>query len=393
MNNVLESNGFMGRLQPSATLALTSKAKSLKAQGKDVCSLSAGEPDFDTPENIKKVAIDAIEKGLNKYTPATGIPKLKEVIAEKFTKENGIQTSPANVVVAPGAKFSVFSVIAALCGPGDEVIIVSPYWVSYPSMIEATGATVKVISTKAENNFELSPEELKSTINENTKLLILNSPSNPTGAVYRKETLEKIADIVVETGIMILADEIYEKLVYDSEKPHISIASLSPEVAERTVTVNGLSKAYAMTGWRLGYLTAPEFVVKRISALQSHTTSNPTSFVQYAAIEAIAGPQEEVEKMREQFAKRRDLIYNLLSEISGMECIKPSGAFYVFCDVSKFGISSDEFCQRLLDEKLVAAIPGEPFGIPQHIRLSYACSEAVIKKAASRIAEFCSELT
>jgi aspartate aminotransferase len=393
MNNVLESNGFMGRLQPSATLALTSKAKSLKAQGKDVCSLSAGEPDFDTPENIKKVAIDAIEKGLNKYTPATGIPKLKEVIAEKFIKENGIQTSPANIVVAPGAKFSVFSVIAALCGPGDEVIIVSPYWVSYPSMIEATGATVKVISTKAENNFELSPEELKSTINENTKLLILNSPSNPTGAVYRKETLEKIADIAVKTGIMILADEIYEKLVYDSEKPHISIASLSPEIAERTITVNGLSKAYAMTGWRLGYLTAPEFVVKRISALQSHTTSNPTSFVQYAAIEAIAGPQEEVEKMREQFAKRRDLIYNLLSEISGMECIKPSGAFYVFCDISKFGISSNEFCQRLLDEKLVAAIPGEPFGIPQHIRLSYACSEAVIKEAASRIAEFCSELT
>ena len=392
MEKFIKSTGPMGQLQPSATLAITSKAKSMIADGKDVCSLSAGEPDFDTPENIKQAAIKAIETGKTKYTPATGLPVLKEEIVKKFKRENGIETTPAQIVVAPGAKFSVFSAIAAFCGPGDEVIISAPYWVSYPAMIEAAGATVKIIDCSAENNYEIAPADLEAAINENTKLLILNTPSNPTGAVYRKETLEAIAQIVIEKNIIVLADEIYEKLVYDEEFPHISIASLSPEIAERTITVNGLSKAYAMTGWRLGYLTGPEFLTKRIAALQSHTTSNPTSFAQYGAIEAIAGDQTEVENMRQEFAKRRDLVYKIISDIDGVKCIRPSGAFYIFCDISSFGITSQEFCERLLDEKWVAAIPGEPFGAPGNIRLSYACSEETIIKATDRLREFCASL-
>lgn len=392
MEKFLNTSGAMGALQPSATLAITSKAKALKASGKDVCSLSAGEPDFDTPENIKRAAIKAIEGGKTKYTPASGLPDLKAIIAKKFKEENGIETTPGQIIVAPGAKFSVFSAIATLCGPGDEVIIAAPYWVSYPSMIEASGASVKVINCKAENNYEILPSDLEETVTSKTKLLILNTPSNPTGAVYRKETLEKIAQIAIEDNFMILADEIYEKLVYDEDAPHISIASLSPEIASRTITVNGLSKAYAMTGWRLGYLTAPIELAQKINALQSHTTSNPTTFAQYGAIEAISGDQSEVEKMRVAFSKRRDLVYKIISDIPGVKCIRPTGAFYIFCDISSFGLESQEFCSRLLEEKLVAAIPGEPFGAPGNIRLSYACSEDLIIKATDRLRDFCNSL-
>jgi aspartate aminotransferase len=364
----------------------------MKAAGEDVCSMSAGEPDFDTPENIKQAAIKALQDGMTKYTPASGLPALKEAIVEKFEKDNGIKTSVQQVVAAPGAKFSVFSAVAALCAPGDEVIMCAPYWVSYPEMIKACGAKPVVIDCKAENNYELLPADLEAAINDNTKLLILNSPSNPTGAVYKKETLQAIADLAVKKNIMILADEIYEKLVYDAEYPHVSIASLGNDIAERTITVNGLSKAYSMTGWRLGYLTAPLWLVKRISALQSHTTSNPTSFAQYGAIEAIKGDQSAVEKMRQAFAARKDMIYNLMQEIPGVECIRPTGAFYIFCDISSFGLGSWEFCEKLLEQKKVAAIPGEPFGAEGNIRLSYACSEETIKEAVSRIKDFCSSL-
>ena len=392
MENLFDSAGPMGQLLPSATLAITSKAKAMKAAGEDVCSLSAGEPDFDTPENIKQAAIEAIQGGQTKYTPATGLPQLKEIIAKKFKDENGIDTSAAQVVVAPGAKFSVFSAIAALCGAGDEVIIAAPYWVSYPEMIEACGATVKVINCTADNNYEIAPEELEATVNDKTKLLILNTPSNPTGAVYRKATLEAIAKIAVDKNFLILSDEIYEKLVYDTDAPHISIASLSKEVNDLTITVNGLSKAYAMTGWRLGYLTAPLVLTKKISSLQSHTTSNPTTFAQFGAIEAIAGDQSEVEKMRQQFSVRRDLIFKIISDIPGVECIRPTGAFYIFCDVSSFGLTSQDFCAGLLEKFQVAVIPGEPFGAPGNIRLSYACSEEQIIKATDRLREYCASL-
>ena len=392
MENIQCSNGFMGGLTPSATLAITAAAKALKAQGLDVCSLCAGEPDFDTPEIIKQAAIKALNEGKTGYTPASGLPELKKAVAEKFIKDNNIKTTPAQIIVAPGAKFSVFSAIAALCGPGDEVILPAPFWLSYEEMVKATGAKCVIIQTKAENNYELSPAELEAAVTENTRLLILTSPSNPTGAVYRRETLEGIAAVAVAKNFMVLSDEIYEKLVYDDDKPHISIAALNDRINDLTITVNGFSKAYAMTGWRLGYLTAPLWLVKKISAFQSHTTSNPTTFAQYAAITALEKADAEVEKMRQAFAVRRDLIYSLVSEIPNVTCIRPQGAFYLLCDISPFGLSSNEFCSRLLEEKKVAAIPCEAFAAPGKIRLSYACSDANIKEAVARLKAFCATL-
>ncbi len=392
MENLQGNVGFMGLLQPSATLSITAKAKAMKAAGEDVCSLCAGEPDFDTPQHIKNAAIKALNEGETKYTPASGMLSLKVAAAEKLTKENGIPTDPANIIIAPGAKFSVFSAVAALCGEGDEVIIGAPYWVSYPDMIQAAGAKSVVINCTAENNYEIDPADLEAAVTENTKLLILNSPGNPTGAVYRKETLQAVADIAVKRNFMVLSDEIYEKLTYDTEFPHISIASLSPEIAERTVTVNGFSKAYSMTGWRLGYLTGPGWLVKRIAALQSHTTSNPTTFAQFGALEALTGDQEPVEKMRQAFAVRRDLVYDVMSAIPGIKSIRPSGAFYIFCDISSFGLSSQDFCAKLLEEEKMAVVPGAPFGAEGNVRMSYACSEEQIRDAAARLARFCGTL-
>ena len=392
MNDLKENCGFLGLLEPSATLAITSKAKAMKAAGEDVCSLCAGEPDFDTPEHITEAAIEALRNGETKYTPATGTPALKKAIVAKFANDNGITVDPSCVVVAPGAKFSVFTAVAALCGEGDEVIIAAPYWVSYPEMVRATGAKVVALECSASNNYEIDPAQLEAAITERTKLFILNSPSNPTGAIYRKETLEAIADVAVRKNIMVLSDEIYEKLIYDDAAPHISIASLSPEIAERTITVNGMSKAYAMTGWRLGYLAAPLWLVKRIAALQSHTTSNPTTFAQFGALAALTGPKEPVEAMRLAFAERRNLIHSLISAIPGVECIRPAGAFYIFCDISSFGLSSQEFCDKLLETRKMAAVPGSPFGAEGNIRLSYACAESVIKDAAARLSEFTASL-
>ncbi|MDD5596818.1 MAG: pyridoxal phosphate-dependent aminotransferase [Victivallaceae bacterium] len=392
MKDIQNSRGFMGGLTPSATLAITAAAKALKARGVDVCSLSAGEPDFDTPEIIKQAAIKALNEGKTGYTPASGIMELKEAVVEKFSRENGIKTTPAQVIIAPGAKFSVFSAVAALCGPGDEVILPAPFWLSYEEIVKATGARCVIIGTRPENNYELLPSELEAAVTENTRLLILNTPSNPTGAVYRKETLEKIAAVAVAENFMVLSDEIYERLVYDDDKPHVSIASLNDKINELTITVNGLSKAYAMTGWRLGYLTAPLWLTKKIAAFQSHTTSNPTTFAQYAAVTALKEVDAEVEKMRLAFAARRDLIYSLVSAIPGVSCIRPQGAFYLLCDISSFGLSSSEFCSKLLDEQKVAAIPCEAFAAPGQIRLSYACGEDNIRKAAARLKDFCASL-
>lgn len=392
MEDIRKSLGFMGNLAPSATLVISSKAKELKAKGFDVCSLSAGEPDFDTPQGIKDACIKAINEGKVTYTPASGIMELKEAIVAKFAKNN-IKTNTGNIVVACGAKFSLFSSICALCGPDDEVLIPAPYWLSYPEMVKASGAVPIEIVTKKENNFEVTAEEIESKITPRTKLIIINSPSNPTGVVYSKETLQKIADIAVKHNIMVLSDEIYEELIYDESKPHISIASLNDKIAELTITVNGFSKAYAMTGWRLGYLTAPNWLVKKIIALQSHATSNPTSFVQYGGLAALNGvADKEVVMMRNSFAKRRDLICELLSEVKNISFIRPAGAFYVLCDISKFGISGNDFCTKLLEEKLVAAIPCESFGVQNYIRLSYACSEANIVESMKRIKDFCENL-
>ncbi|MDR0933210.1 MAG: pyridoxal phosphate-dependent aminotransferase [Victivallales bacterium] len=392
MNDLKNSSGFMCHLHPSATLAITAMAKEMKEQGHDVCSMCAGEPDFDTPQVLKDACISALEAGKVTYTPASGLPVLRKLIAEKFQKENHIACAWDEIVVAPGAKFSCFSAIAALCGPGDEVIIPAPYWLSYPEMVAAVGAKTVEIPTKMENNYELDPVALEAAITEHTRLLILNTPSNPTGAVYRRETLEKIAEIALRRNIMILSDEIYEKLTYDADKPHVSIGSLSEEVNANVITVNGFSKTYAMTGWRLGYLRAPRWLSQRIIAFQSHTTSNATTFAQYGAIAALEGKAEkEVKHMCKEFASRRDLIYRLVSAIDGVKCIRPQGAFYLLCDISSFGMPSEEFCNRLLAEEKLAVIPCQAFGTEGQIRLSYACSEANIRDAAKRLEAFCRE--
>ncbi len=390
MKDLRSSRGFMCHMTPTATLAISAKAKELRAQGRDICSMSAGEPDFDTPEAIKNACIEALRAGKVTYTPVSGLTELRRLVADKFVRGNGIETSWERTVVAPGAKFSVFSAVAALCGQGDEVILPSPYWLSYPEMIRAAGARVVELPTRAENGYEIDPAELERAITGSTRLLILNTPSNPTGAVYRRDTLEKIAEVAVRRNIMVIADEIYERLVYDADRPHVSIASLGSEINERTVTVNGFSKTYAMTGWRLGYLTAPLWLAGRIIAFQSHTTSNATTFAQYGAIAALRGEADaEVESMRRAFAARRDLIYDLASAIPGVKCARPRGAFYLLCDVSSFGLTAEKFCDRLLSEFDLAAVPCGAFGAEGAIRLSYACSEDNIRTAMDRLAAMC----
>ena len=392
MKDLKETQGSMAFLQPSQTLAITAKADALKAAGENVCAMGAGQPDFDTPEHIKQAAIKALTDGKTKYTPSSGVMELRKAIVDKLDADNGIKCDPAQVIVSPGAKFSGFAAIAALCGPGDEVIIPAPFWLSYPEMVKAAGATSVILNTKAENNFEVDLAELEATITPRTKLLILNTPSNPTGAVYSRKTIEGIAALALKYNFMVMSDEIYDKLVYDAEYPHCSIASLSSEMAEQTITINGFSKAYSMPGWRLGYLAAPLWLAKRIAAFQSHSTSNPTSFAQYGAIAALTGPQEPVEEMRKAFAKRRDLVYDLMSAIPGIKTIRPQGAFYLFFNVSSFGLGATDFVTRLLDEQKVAAVPGDAFGDTQSVRISYACSDAVIREACARIATFCKGL-
>ena len=380
---------LLGQLIPSSTLAISSKAKLLKRQGVDVCSMSAGEPDFDTPQVIKNACIEALANGKTRYVTSSGLMELKEEIVKKLGK-NGVSCTVENVVVTTGAKFAIFCAVCALCGSGDEVIIIAPYWLSYLQMIKASGAKAVVVRSVPENNYLPKAEEIEAKITPRTKLIIVNSPNNPTGAVYDKTTLQMIAQIAVKHNLMILSDEIYEKLIYSEEKRHISIASLGKEVAERTITINGFSKAYAMTGWRLGYLSAPAWLIQRVSALQSQATSNATSFVQYAGICALRGDADnEVNEMITSFSERRKLLCRLLREISGLKFFEPSGAFYVLCNISEFGLTADEFSHRLLDEKKLAVIPGTDFGAPESIRLSYACSEENIKEAVARLKSFC----
>ena len=388
MQNLEENYSLLGQLAPSATLSISAKAKELKAQGIDVVSMTAGEPDFDTPQVIKDACIKAIQEGKVRYLASSGLPELKTEIVKKFA-QNGISTKPENIIISTGAKFAIFQAITCLCGAGDEVVLFAPFWLSYEEMIKASGAKAVIVRTSMENDFAPTKEDLEKTITKNTKLIIVNSPNNPTGAVYSKETLEMIADVAVKHNIMVLSDEIYEKLIYDEKTKHVSIASLNQQIADLTITVNGFSKAYAMTGWRLGYLTAPLWLTKRIAALQSHATSNATSFVQYAAVSALRGEaDEDVAKMIDAFAKRRQLICDSLSEVSQIKFYVPQGAFYVLCDISQTGLSADEFAKQILEKENLAVIPCTAFGAPQAIRLSYACSEENIREAVKRLKEF-----
>ena len=370
----------------SSTLAITARAKELKAQGRDVVNFAAGEPDFDTPASIKAAAIKAIESGFTKYTPSIGTPELRKAIAKKFKNDNQLEYTPDQIAVSCGAKHSIYNIIQVLADAGEEVLIPAPYWVSYPEMVKLAGATPKFIETSAQTRFKITPAQLQDHISDKTKLLILNSPSNPTGMVYSKEELKEIAAVCVENNIFVISDEIYEKLVYDTPR-YTSIASLGKEIYDLSITVNGVSKAYSMTGWRIGYSAGAKEIIGYINKFQDHSTSNPTSISQMAALQALNEPEEITAAMCAEFKKRRDLMTAAFDRIPGVKYIKPEGAFYLFCDFSKFGVSLD-IAKQILDDVNVAVIPGEGFGAPGYLRLSFATSDERIKEGTKRIADW-----
>ena len=376
------------QLTPSLTLAIDSKAKAMRAEGIDVCGFGAGEPDFDTPEHIKEAAIKALQEGFTKYTPSAGIPELRTAISEKFAADNKIDYKPSQVIVSNGAKQSCYNAILACCEPGDEVIIPAPYWLSYPDMVRLVGAEPVIVQTKASNSYKMTAEEFENAMTPRTKMVIINSPGNPTGSVYTREELEALVEVALTEDIFILSDEIYEKLVYD-DVSHVSVASLSKEAYDLTITVNGFSKAYAMTGWRLGYLGAPEHIAKVIDSLQSHSTSGPNSFAQKGAVAALKGSQQCVNDMRDEFNMRREYMYERLAAIPNVSTVKPLGAFYMLADISKFGLSSTNFADRLLSKAEVAVVPGIAFGNDKTVRLSYATDLETIKTGLDRIEQFC----
>ncbi|NQU09732.1 pyridoxal phosphate-dependent aminotransferase [bacterium] len=378
-------------LTPSLTLAIDAKAKKLKADGVDVCGFGAGEPDFDTPQHIKDAAAQALQDGFTKYTPSSGIPELRTAIAEKLRAENGIDYKPSQIIVNCGAKHSCYNVVVATCQEDDEVIVPAPYWLSYPEMVKLAGATPVIVATSEANGFKLTPEQFREAMTPRTKLIIINSPGNPTGGVYSREELQALAAVALEEDILMMSDEIYDKITYDGVT-QASLASLGPEICDLTITVNGFSKAYAMTGWRLGYLAAPAPIAAAIDSMQSHSTSNPTSFAQKGALAALQGDQSFVAQMLKAFTERRAYMFDKLNSIPGITCVKPMGAFYMLPNIGSFGLSSTEFCEKLLDQQKVAAVPGIAFGTDTHLRLSYASAMANIQKGLDRLAEFCAGL-
>ena len=376
--------GRVSQLKASPTLAITAKAKAMKKKGIDVIGFGAGEPDFDTPEHIKEAAICAIQKGFTKYTPASGTLELKAAVCDKLKKDNALNYAPDEIAVSCGAKHTLYNIIQVLCEKGDEVIIVSPYWVSYTEMVGLSGAASRIVAAKERDAFVVDPEEIAKNITRNTKAIIINSPSNPTGAVFGKSVLEKIAKIAVAKKVFVISDEIYEKLIYGDEK-HFSIGSLDKEIKDLTLTVNGVSKTYSMTGWRIGYVAGPKDIIAKISALQSHSTSNPASISQMAALQALVGPQEELAKMKKEFAKRREYMVEKINSLENMSCVEPKGAFYCFPNISKTKLDSVTFADRLLDEAHTACVPGIAFGSDVHVRLSFATSMKNIEAGLCRI--------
>ncbi|MBE0415138.1 MAG: pyridoxal phosphate-dependent aminotransferase [Dehalococcoidia bacterium] len=381
---------------PSPTLGLTARAKAMKAEGIDVIGFGAGEPDFDTPMHIKEEAKRALDEGFTKYTPTSGIPELKQAICKKFKEDNGLDYEPSQVIVSCGAKHCIYNAVQVLCEEGDEVILPAPYWVSFPEQIRLAGAKPVIIGTKEEDRFKLPPPILSKYITNRTKLLILNSPCNPTGTAYSKEELQKIAEILVAEGIWVISDEIYEKIVYDGFQ-QVSIASLNPKIKDLTIVVNGVSKTYSMTGWRIGYAAGDKQVIGAMSNLQDHSTSNPTSFAQKAAVVALSGTQEPVTQMVIEFKKRRDYIIERLNQIPGITCLLPQGAFYAFPNISKvLGRVCDGqvienstlLAEMLLTQAKVAVVPGSAFGADNYLRLSYATSMDNIAEGSKRIKEW-----
>ena len=381
-------------VSPSPTLAIDAKTKALQASGEDVCNFAAGEPDFDTPEHIKEAAIVALRAGKTKYAPTPGIPELRKAIVDRYAAEYGFSAASEQVIVSPGGKFNCYLGVLAVCSPGDEVIVPAPYWVSYPEMVKLAGATPKFVLADDRTGFRLTPAMLEAAITPKTKLVILNSPSNPTGAVYSRGELEAIVAVAVKHNLYILSDEMYEHLVYDDARP-TCVATLSEAARARTILVAGFSKTYAMTGWRIGTTVAPLPIAKAISELQSQMSSNVTTFAQYGALAALREKEKTaaaLKLMMTAFDRRRKHLHAELNRIAGIKCLLAEGAFYLFPNISSFGLKDTDFCARLLEAEKVGVIPGSAFGAEGYLRLSYATSDEVIQKGVARIARFCASL-
>ncbi len=378
-------------VKPSLTLAIDAKAKQLKSEGQDVVGFGAGEPDFPTPQHIQDAAVEAMRAGMTKYTPSSGLPALRQAVADKFLKDQGLTYKPGQIIISCGGKHSCYNTIIALCEEGDEVIIPAPYWVSYPEMVTMAGATPVYVSATDATEFKITPEQLRKAITPRTRLFILNSPSNPTGSVYTREELKALAEICVEKGVLIMSDEIYEKLVYNGTE-HVSVAALSPKIFEHTIIVHGLSKAYSMTGWRIGVTAAPAAIAAAIEAVQSHSTSNPVSFAQAGAIAALKGSQEHLPLWVAEYKRRRNYAWERLKAMPGISCVLAQGAFYLFPNISATGLKSVDFAARLLEEEKVAVVPGIAFGSDDNIRISYATSMEQIEKGLERMGRFCERL-
>lgn len=382
-------------ISPSPTLAIDSKFKEMRANGEDVVGFGAGEPDFDTPQHIKEAAIAAINAGQTKYTPAAGTLELRRAVCQKFKNENGLLYEPADIVVSNGAKHSLVNAFTAICNPGDEVIIPSPFWVSYPEMVKLADGVPVIIPTREEDNFKLTAEEIREKITDKTRAIVLNSPSNPTGMVYTEPELREIADLAVEKNIYVISDEIYEHLIYEGK--HISIASFNDDIKRLTIVINGVSKTYAMTGWRIGFAAAAPEVARAMANIQSHAASNPNSIAQAAAVAALTGGMEEVERMKRHFLKRRDFMYEAINSIEGVSCLKPHGAFYIMMNISgligktlygKVIRNADDFAELFLKEERVAVVPGTGFGAPEYVRWSYATGMDNIVEGLERLKRF-----
>ncbi|MCH5252368.1 MAG: pyridoxal phosphate-dependent aminotransferase [Lachnospiraceae bacterium] len=387
-------------VKPSSTLAITAKAKALREQGVDIVGFGAGEPDFNTPDNINQCAVNAIEEGFTKYTPASGIEPLKKAISDKFRKFNHLEYGADQIVISNGGKHSLTNIFTAIINEGDEVVIPAPFWLSYPEIVKLAGGVPVIVTTTKEENFKITPEKLAAACNEKTKAFILNSPNNPTGMIYTKEELEALAKVVVEKDIYVVADEMYEYLIY-GEDEHISIGSLGQDIYEHTITCSGLSKSYAMTGWRIGYTGASKEITKLMSSVQSHQTSNPNSIAQKAALEALTGPQDKVKEMIEEFASRRDYIYSRIQALPHVSAPEPKGAFYAFIDMGEtLGLTYkgekvgdiSTLADILLEDYQVAVVPCTDFGFPEYIRLSYAISKEQIEKGMNRLEKFLNDL-
>ena len=377
----------IGHVTPSMTLAIDAKAKAMKRDGIDICSFSAGEPDFDTPTHIKNAAIAALNAGKTRYGPAAGEPGLREAIAHKLRNDNHLDYKPENIVVTNGGKHSLFNIFLALLDEGDEVIIPAPFWVSYPEMVKLATGTPVIVYTTPEARYKITPEQLQQAITPRTRVLIMNSPSNPTGMVYSPDELRAIAAIVIEHDLIVVSDEIYERLLYDGTE-QMSIGAVSQEMFNRTIISNGFAKGYSMTGWRIGYVAGPLDLIKAVTTLQSQSTSNVCTFAQYGAIAALEGSQDCVQEMLTAFTARRQGIYDLINGIHGLSCLKPDGAFYMFINIGETGLGSLAFCDKLLTEHQVAVIPGIAFGADDHIRASYATDMKTIDRGMERISKF-----